>query len=80
MGVRCDVVRGGGRGEGGAVQVEPMKLMLKAPGTTLLKLQCDEPPSKFAFKFNLHRYTKVGVYRVLRRAGWLPAVWPGTCC
>ena len=30
---------------------------LKAPITQRLKLQCDEPLSKFAFKFNLRRYT-----------------------
>jgi hypothetical protein len=30
--------------------------MLKAPGTKRLKLQCDDPLSNFAFKFNLRRY------------------------
>jgi hypothetical protein len=26
-----------------------------------LKLKCDEPLSKIAFKFNLHRYSKMGL-------------------
>jgi len=34
---------------GRAVQVEPMKPVLKAPGTMLLKLRCDEPLSHFPF-------------------------------
>jgi hypothetical protein len=34
-----------------------MKSVLKAPGTTRLKLQCGEVLSRFAFKFNLRRYT-----------------------
>jgi len=32
---------------------------LKPPGTMRLKLKYHEPLSNFAFKFNLHRYTKV---------------------
>jgi len=40
------------------VQVDPIKPMLKAPGTKRLKRKCDEPPSNFAFKFNLRRYNK----------------------
>jgi hypothetical protein len=39
------------------VQVDPIKPALKAPGTKRLKLQYDEPPLNFAFKFNLHRYS-----------------------
>ena len=35
---------------------QPMKSMLKAPGTKRLKLNCDELLSSFAFKFNLRRY------------------------
>jgi hypothetical protein len=31
---------------------------LKVPGTEHLKVTHDEPPSKFAFKFNLRRYNK----------------------
>jgi len=42
---------------GRAVQVEPMKSMLKAPGIKRLKLEYDEPLSNFAFKFNLRRYS-----------------------
>ena len=41
---------------GRAVQVDPIKPTLKAPGTTRLKLQYDGPLSKFAFKFNLRQY------------------------
>ena len=39
------------------MQVDPIKPTLKAPGTECLKLECDEPPSNFAFKINLRRYT-----------------------
>ena len=45
--------------EGSAVQVDPIKPALKAPGTTRLKLAYDKLLSKFDFKFNLRRYTKV---------------------
>ena len=31
---------------------------MKPPGTKRLKLKYDEPPSNFAFKFNLRRYIK----------------------
>jgi len=41
------------------VQVVPIKPKLKLPGTKRLKLECDEPPSKFAFKINLRRYIVV---------------------
>jgi hypothetical protein len=40
---------------GRAVQVEPMKPMLKPPGTDRLKPECDEPLSNFTFKFNMRR-------------------------
>ena len=40
------------------MQVDPIKPILRAPGTERLKLKYDEPPSKFAFKFNLRRYTE----------------------
>jgi len=43
---------------GKAVQVDPMKPPLKAPGTKRLKLRCDKLLSDFAFKFNLRRYTQ----------------------
>ena len=34
-----------------------MKPTLKVPGTKRLKLYWDEPPSNFALKFNLCRYS-----------------------
>jgi len=43
------------------VQVDPIKPTLKALGTKPLKLQYDELLSRFAFKFNLRRYTVVPV-------------------
>ena len=42
---------------GRVVQVDPIKPTLKATGTKRLKLKYDEPPSNFAFKFNLRRYS-----------------------
>jgi hypothetical protein len=44
--------------QGKAVQVDPIKPTLKAPGAKRLKLNCDEPLSNFAFNFNLRRYSK----------------------
>jgi len=44
---------------GRAVQVDPIKLTLKVPGTKRLKLKCDGPLSNFAFKFNLRRCSTV---------------------
>ena len=44
-----EVMRGARIDLGRAVQVEPMKPMLEAPGTKRLKLQYDEPPAHFAF-------------------------------
>jgi hypothetical protein len=49
-----------GSSRGKPVQVDPIKPKLKPPGTKRLKLNCDEPLSSFAFKFNLRRYTVVG--------------------
>jgi len=40
------------------VQVDPIKLTSKAPGTKHLKCKCVEPPSNLAFSVNLRRYTK----------------------
>jgi len=40
---------------GRAVQFDPTKPTLKAPGTKRLKLKHDEPLSNFAFKFNSRR-------------------------
>jgi hypothetical protein len=50
----------GARGQGRAVQADPIKPKLTAPGSERLKLEYDGPLSSFAFKFNLRRYTKVG--------------------
>ena len=47
-----------GINQGKAVQVEPMKSKLKAPGTERLKRKYDNPLSRFGFKCNLCRYTK----------------------
>ena len=38
------------------MQVDLIKLKLKASGTKYLKVDCDEPLSASAFKFNLRRY------------------------
>ena len=48
---------------GKAVQVEPMKSMVKAPGTKRLKLKYDKLLSKFAFNFNLRRYNTTMIAR-----------------
>ena len=42
---------------GRAVQVDPIKPVLKAPGAMLFKVRYDKPLSNFAFNFNLRRYT-----------------------
>ena len=44
-----------------AVQVDPIKRTLKAPGTQRLKLKHDEPLSSYAFRFNLRRYKQMNV-------------------
>ena len=51
-------VRGRCAPQGRAVQVDPMKPMLKPPGNKHLKLYCDLLPSTFGFTSNLRRYTK----------------------
>ena len=43
------------RAKGRAVQVDPMKPKLKAPGSKRSKLIHDGPLLNFAFKFNLRR-------------------------
>jgi len=53
--------RGLQRRQGRAVQVDPIKPTLQAPGTKRLKLEFDELLSNFAFNFNLRRYTKAFV-------------------
>ena len=61
-GQKCEPCsRGRVRRRGEAVQVDPIKPTLKAPGSERLKLKCDEPLSKFAFKFNWRRYKVVFV-------------------
>ena len=47
-----------GTGQGRAVQVEPIKHTLKAPGPKYLKLEYDKLLSTFAFKFNSRRFTE----------------------
>ena len=42
---------------GRAVQVDPMKPTLKAPGSECLQLKYAYLLSTYAFKFNLRRYT-----------------------
>ena len=44
--------------QGRAVQVDPVKPKLKAPGTKRFKLTYHGQLSDFAFKFNLRRFTK----------------------
>jgi len=44
------------RQRGRAVQVEPMKPMLKGSGNKRLKLNYEQLLSNFAFNFNLRRY------------------------
>jgi hypothetical protein len=39
------------------VQVDPIKLTLKAPGNKRLKLKCDTQLSTSVFEFNLRRYS-----------------------
>jgi hypothetical protein len=41
---------------GRAVQVDPIKPLLKLPETKRLNLKYDKPLASFAFKFNLRRY------------------------
>jgi len=54
------LVRGAARVDHGrAVQVDPIKPALKAPGTKHLKLKCDILLSTSAFKINSRRYTMV---------------------
>ena len=52
--------RGGVARGGRAVQVDPIKPTLTAPGSKRLKLKFDEPLSNFAFKFNMRCYTAGG--------------------
>ena len=49
----------GGAAPGKAVQVEPTKSIMNAPGNKRLKLQYGKLLSSFAFNFNLRRYIRV---------------------
>jgi hypothetical protein len=55
---------------GEAVQLDPIKPLLKAPGAKRLKLNFEEPLSNFAFKFNLRRYTPGPPGRSITRRRW----------
>jgi hypothetical protein len=55
---------------GRAVQVDPIKPTLKAPGIKLLKLKYDKPLSSFALKFYLRRYTLASFV-----GWWTCSVW-----
>ena len=49
-----------------AVQLEPMKPTLKAPGSKRLKLTHEKLLSYIAFKFNLRRYTLLSIQQLYR--------------
>jgi len=53
------ILRQDGVPQGAAVQLEPMKPVLRAPRSMPLKLIYDGPLSNLAFNFNLRRYMKV---------------------
>ena len=57
------------------MQVEPMKPLLKAPGTTLLKLRYDEPDANVTFKFNLRRYSVVARPENMNGGGVTACAW-----
>jgi hypothetical protein len=50
LGIAVDVL-------GSAVQVDPMKPSLTAPGSERLKVKCDDLLSSSGFEFNLRRYS-----------------------
>ena len=58
---------------GRAVQVDPIKPALKAPGTKRLELIYDGPLSNFAFNFNLRRYSTETFYKNKYIGGDAPA-------
>ena len=61
------------------MQVDPIKPMLKAPGKKRLKRKCDEPPSNFAFKFNMHRYNKLDYVNLVTAHRMTTAIKVGRC-
>ena len=46
------------------MQVEPIRPTLKAPGSMLLKLTCNDLLSNFAMKLNLRHYSKEELRRL----------------
>ena len=58
-------------GHGRAVQVDPIKLTLRAPGTKRLKVKYEALLSNFAFKFNLRHY----ITRRWCARWWLQGPW-----
>ncbi len=54
---------------GRAVQVDPLKYKLKAPGAKRLKLTCDIVLSTSAFKFNLRRYIVDDAFPIAEELG-----------
>jgi hypothetical protein len=63
---------------GGALQVDPVKPTLKAPGSERLKVKSDVLLSNVAFNFNSHRYTAADHSR--RRAAAVDALRHGGTC
>ena len=59
--------------QGTAVQVDPIKLVLKEPGTVRLKLCHGKLLSSFAFESNLRRYTKA--VSIWTSTGDLDHIW-----
>ena len=57
------------RARGRAVQVDPMKPTLKAPGSEHSKLKSDDLLSNFAFNFNLRRYIEAVAFGSFLRWG-----------
>jgi hypothetical protein len=82
------VVRAGRDQPGRAVQVDPIKPTLKAPGSKLSTRRCDGPLSNFAFNLNLlnlRRYNPVKFmlqphYPQWRRRIKLAITGQGGCC
>jgi len=57
------------------VQVAPINLTLKPPGTKRFKRRYDDPLSKFVFKFNLRRYNLGEMQRHHRESEASDAAW-----
>ena len=88
----CKPLRGGGAAQavgavGRAVQVDPVKPTLKAPGTKRLKLKYVTSLSNFAFKFKLRRYSWdpnadgfIERHEMVRTGGLLEYMWRNFEC